>query len=843
MEIHPYSGTQYATTNAPQASAPAMPTKAIETMTSGMQAVNQHVQSFEDAVYDRVEYTVDQQNKLYLQQTQASIEATLKQALSAPDGSAGSLWNADGSFRNAEYNQLLANQLSRLNHMHNGYIRPKSREAAAAEVTSLKAKIKTGMDVRVAESIAPRAKSATLNLAQWQASQGLYSEAIATIQGAPEYALSPLEREKAIRTIAQDSIMTSAKGAVLTNDPAAYLSIVTNPETMNSMTPEQRDQLTAMQSQFADTDPPADRLPRSGKKSTEEKERKAANPLPLGVTDALIALHDQWLDDNGNYPKSGRARQEAINAFDTYAARYCHPNMTETDTLHLQNVAKSFGFTVEEANVFIQKHMAPFELTRGKFDFEKTLKELPDRYFFPSHTVTFLHSKQAEVSAAQSIITALPEGVPEEVSNQAQANLAAKQAELAMHEEALHNRIKDRRAEVHKRYSDWIMLQDPKKITDIDCRIMFYDIVDQVGDEEAGELADSNTNDFSRSFIYRSEHLKYEGVTKARNAGVQNRNKLDQETAQVDAARAEYEAAEQAKQASTLFSSASSFPVFMNDARNLPNTNEEAYIAVPNDSPLAGKDLALQYNGRTRLIPCRAADVAEPTLSMNARLKMGLVSANTAFTISHDKDGNAIMSAQQISPRENDMYDVMLSNEARVDANGRPMLYKLPAADGGGEYEVAGLNEKSNPAELAHVRQMIQEGRPTEEIRSYIKSVYKQKTNYAMQYLPPGYSQGVELFLRDCALNHSPKGVTTILCNAIGIPANTPNIQSEVAKFVRVHGEAALLHNLSIARGNYYAQLVGKKPGRSIFYKGWMNRNRTVYSASRSLLSTPSSNL
>ncbi len=836
MDIHPYSGAQYATTNAPQAQAPAMPSKAIETMTSGMQAVNQHVHSFEDAIYDRVEYTVDQQHKLFLQQTQAQIEADFATALQAPDGSAGSLWNADGSFRNEQYNQFVGAKLALFNGLKNGYVRPESQEKAAAEINELKTKLKTNMDVRIAESIAPRAKAATLKLAEYLAQQGLYDSATAAVQGAPEYAMSPLDKEMAIKNIAQNSVLNSAKTAVITNDPAAYLRIVSNNDVMQSLTPEQRHKILGMQSQFVDTDPPPSRISRSGNSSPGKKEKKVANPLPLGVTDELITIHDAWLDDNGNYPKTGEARRQAIKAYNEYVARFVYPELTPEDALYLQSIGTSFGFSKEDANVFIEKNMAPFKMSKGKFDFNKALKDIPDTYFLTPQAANYLNGKRTAAARAQS---ALANADASNIESLTQArDTAAYNLEKA--EASVKQYIAHKRGEVVDRFAEWLLSEDEKTLTDIDLRVKLFDIVDIVGDEAAAPGLD-NPNDFSRSNEYRLLQEDYKAVISARNEGVATRKALEEETALVDHARKSKEIDADLHQTGHL--TPSSFSVFANDANNLPNTYEEAYLAVPHGSPLAGETLAIQYNGRTRAIICRVADVSEPTLSANARLKMGLLNSNTAFTVAHDADGNAIMTAQSIKPQETNMYDIMLSNEARTDANGRPQIYKLPAGDGGGNFEVAGLNEKSNPVELEHVKLMLEANRPTAEIRDYIKSVYKQKTNYAAQLIPDSCSQGIELTIRDCALNHSPGGVSTIIKSAIGIP-NTPEISTlklkdEVAKFVRTHGEKAFLYNLSIARANYYRKLVVDKPERAKFLKGWLNRNKKVYTSSQSLLSTP----
>lgn len=840
MEIHPYSGAQYAAPQAPQAIAPKAPAQALQARTQGMQAVNNHIHGMETAIYDRMEYTLDQQRKLYLQQTQGEIEAALVTAMRAPDGTKNSLWNADGSFRDEYYQQFMQTQLSRLDGMDKGYIRPEHQEAARAQTLELKSKIKTSMDVQVAESLAPRAKSATLNLAKWQAEQGQYESAMSTIIGCPDYAISERERDQAVIGVIQESVMGKAREAVATNNPDQYLRIVSNPTLMQDMTPDQRFQLLRMQSQFPDTDPPADQLALPGKKSTTTKTKKAATPLPLGVTDDLVALHDKWLDDNGKFPKNGRAQQEAIAALDSYFANYVTPDLKPEERLHLKNVASCFGLTDSDVDTLIAKHMAPFEMQRGSFDYDKTMKDLPRGTFVTPQSENYLTEIKtllAEANANLNTLSTNPDATEEEI-RAAKKSAEDLDARLQIETEKVARRADALRTEVQKQFSDWYIKQDADKITDIEMKMKLFDIVDSVVDTEAGPLATSNPRDFSSSFQYKKLAKQQQQAFEARNAALDRRTDLHYAVRVTDAKRLAEEAEE--KNESTQFSAASSFPVSTAYSMDIPGSTSESFIAVPKDSPLAGKSLALKYNGRTRLIPCKESEVSSPTLSMRARLNMGLLNEdNATFTIAHDADGNATLIKTTVPPAETSMYDVIMQQEIRRDKSGRPAIYNLPQADGGGDYEIAGLNQKSNPKELAHLRAMIENGAPTEKIEEYIRSVYKTKTQYGADMLTYRHSQGIELFMRDCAMNHSPQGVRTIVANAVGVRKDHPNLPQAIASFVHNHGEAALLQNLAIARANYYSFLVTTKPDRKIFFQGWMNRNRNVSQASRSLLSKP----
>ena len=55
--------------------------------------------------------------------------------------------------------------------------------------------------------------------------------------------------------------------------------------------------------------------------------------------------------------------------------------------------------------------------------------------------------------------------------------------------------------------------------------------------------------------------------------------------------------------------------------------------------------------------------------------------------------------------------DSILNFEARRDANGHLRVYNLPPSDGGGRYEVAGINERYDPEEAAKLRDLVNAGR------------------------------------------------------------------------------------------------------------------------------------
>jgi hypothetical protein len=70
----------------------------------------------------------------------------------------------------------------------------------------------------------------------------------------------------------------------------------------------------------------------------------------------------------------------------------------------------------------------------------------------------------------------------------------------------------------------------------------------------------------------------------------------------------------------------------------------------------------------------------------------------------------------------------ILNFEARRDSEGHIMVYNLPSADGGGSYEVAGINQRYHPEEAAKLREMIENCQYSEAEQyacAYYRSIHR----------------------------------------------------------------------------------------------------------------------
>jgi len=106
--------------------------------------------------------------------------------------------------------------------------------------------------------------------------------------------------------------------------------------------------------------------------------------------------------------------------------------------------------------------------------------------------------------------------------------------------------------------------------------------------------------------------------------------------------------------------------------------------------------------------------------------------------------------------------------EARRDAVGHLKVYHLPSGDGGGEREVAGINDRYHPEALDAIEKLIAEGKYEEAEDAAADHIRRYTDPVAMLSELPA----VQFALRDAAFNRGPTGDVKILQDALGLPAD-----------------------------------------------------------------------
>jgi hypothetical protein len=166
------------------------------------------------------------------------------------------------------------------------------------------------------------------------------------------------------------------------------------------------------------------------------------------------------------------------------------------------------------------------------------------------------------------------------------------------------------------------------------------------------------------------------------------------------------------------------------------------------------------------------------------------------------------------------MAAAIVNFEARRDAKGHLMVYKLPEGDGGGAYEVAGINEKYNKATADALVALIEKG-SFDEAETVAAEFIAKDTDVAASWTRV---PALESYLRDCVFNRGVKGGACILQRALGVADDGDIGQDSRTAMTAAEADAAgLLQKLRAAREQYERD-VARRDETSKFWKGLVNR-------------------
>lgn len=168
-----------------------------------------------------------------------------------------------------------------------------------------------------------------------------------------------------------------------------------------------------------------------------------------------------------------------------------------------------------------------------------------------------------------------------------------------------------------------------------------------------------------------------------------------------------------------------------------------------------------------------------------------------------------------------EMADFIIKSEARRDKLGRLRVYPLPKADGGGTFEVAGINDRYHPKAANHLKNLIESNRHS-HAENYVRKYLVEYTD-----IVKGWTElpAIEAFLRDTAFNRGPKGALRILQIALGIADDGkfgPITKSTLSKASK--NLSALLDKLREARETYEIRVAPPVGARAKFWTGLQNR-------------------
>lgn len=228
-------------------------------------------------------------------------------------------------------------------------------------------------------------------------------------------------------------------------------------------------------------------------------------------------------------------------------------------------------------------------------------------------------------------------------------------------------------------------------------------------------------------------------------------------------------------------------------------------------------------------VPVKQGDVQDVSISDSALVRMNNVRAKQAYIQFTAGDGSKPVN------NEDKTSSMIFDNEARLDSNGNLTVYKLPAGDGGGTHEIAGINNGSHPQEFAKLKKMLDAGNQ-EEAKQEAKRYIAEKTQPVgniLQYAGVK-SSGIDYFLRDMYFNSGEYGAMRVIHRALGIKdSDTKKFNQEtinvLKNYIQTHSESQLLDKLKEARERLYKSIAANNPQKEKFLAGWLNRNTRVY--------------
>ena len=229
--------------------------------------------------------------------------------------------------------------------------------------------------------------------------------------------------------------------------------------------------------------------------------------------------------------------------------------------------------------------------------------------------------------------------------------------------------------------------------------------------------------------------------------------------------------------------------------------------------------------------PINDTAARRPAPTLRPPMRLGAAPANTSFTGAvRDAAGPRIRSRFEMDPdTRRAAAQQIIDFEARRGRDGSIRVYGLPSNDGGGSYEVAGINQRYHPKAAKELATLIRQGKTAEAEAYAVEYVAKYTDKSAAPFANPG----VNFSVRDITFNRGPGGANGIIRMALGAnprskgDAHKALSAQELARAVELSEKnpAQFVQSLTKAREAYEYRFVGKRPNLD---QGLRNRWRNV---------------
>lgn len=195
-----------------------------------------------------------------------------------------------------------------------------------------------------------------------------------------------------------------------------------------------------------------------------------------------------------------------------------------------------------------------------------------------------------------------------------------------------------------------------------------------------------------------------------------------------------------------------------------------------------------------------------------------------------------------MASKRDQMGQHILQVEGRFDRQGRLMVYQLPKDDGGGSFEVAGINERYHRAKANELRRLINNGYHAKAEREAVHYIMSY-TDAVLGWFPSERHKHphIEMLLRDIFFNRGSRGAAAVLQIALGVAVDGrigPVSRAAFAEALEDDADA-LAKRITAARATYekktYSWKPRKRDEKSPFWKGLASRWAKIHKAAMEL--------
>ena len=767
----------------------------------------------------------------------SDFDAEFKRRASLAPGSENALYDDRGTLINSELENLVREYTDNIGELQGNFINPETRMRSDAMRFNVSGDLKKRAYGKAAELGIQRTREHFKNNYDLAVRNEDYTGAGYAIMDARDNGLISAEKADIMLLDLRDTALMARAQKQSVEDPVAFWNELDDDGSPYAVLPtSKRMQLQRLASlsmqgfsrsfvkSVATGNAKAEKIPGSKTSTTTtgsaRKEKEIYNPAPSNITRNLHAL---WRKYNGNF-KEGQGKIDAMPYLAEQGRAMITSPHDETEAEMVIALYKQFGQGEDYAKAMVKQWQDDLARPKG-LDPKVTLSHAAQvGYFTRAEDAAILSLEQEKVQKQED-----DEWTPED-----EARLkAAKDRRKAAAENAQSLLLAN--LDIWKNDQQYNGGKAKKELTELEIANRLWDtIANYTPDNRDQVQQDSYRRQEAVNITAASDnYMRMQAAAQSRNldlkAELSATNRLNEEERKA----AEKMIAEIKRREEETWRNTQPVDSIVPVSRN-KNTSQwgddgqEPVLYVPEGWYADGTTVGVTTPGRryseAKIIS--KPDCTSPTMSKALRRQLG------AMTVNYDQI-TVTASGTKANTTAGNTAALIIGNEARRDKQGNLAIYKLPAGDGGGTHEIAGINNGSHPKEYAKLETLVKAGKHAE--------AEQEAKRYIMQYTQPVgnilqtagiKSSGIDYFLRDMYFNGGEYGAVRVIHRALGVEDskkfNADTVEA-VKNYLKTHTEQQLLERLKNARERLYKSIAANNPDKRQFLSGWLNRNNRVY--------------